>query len=249
MSPLLMLFNQPSGGGAPSWTPADLTFIAGRLRNWWHFADSPTIAANSDGSGGTPAVGDPVGYVASAATESTYNNTQSNGAIKPIAASDSIQFTPGSHYFIDSVSSFSPGTTGMTIAARVKYASDSLLGVYFQIGGQDNGQINAASVYGSDVRAGNDVGSGVTYDASSLDWSAYHTLIAVWDAATGKINVYLDSDTVTDSATVSLSGSVSRDLVYGLNSASVDCFIRGRFLAAQAFSGSDIAHLRAWLER
>lgn len=251
MSALLLLLDDAGGGPTPpSNDPATLPWTTGRRRFWWQIDQAGGLSVNADGSGGVPALTDPVGAFITGATTNTYNlelagtagTRQTDGVLLPY---DSLYLTnlPGG--------SANSATTGLTFGFRGYISAAGGSGNFGVIGEDISPKTNILFTSGSGVSALDTTG-GFTTGIAGQDFSTIKSFLAIVEPdGGGTLNGSFYIDGVEVDTTTGMTGaSWSRDLMYMLVAGAARKWtVSSRFMGEQAFTDpDDIALIFRFLE-
>lgn len=221
---------------------AGLPWVAGKHRYWWHGLDTSLISVNTDGTGGTPALSDPVGAMLTAATgdmltDSLLRLPYAGGTVTRV--SNAVRLGFNGFMYCNNMSSSAAGgndslaasfeaASGMTMAMRVKFSASNLT-EYGMIGWD-----TPASTKGILFDTAEQVtyGGASTYGTPLTGLNSYKNVICVMNG--GNASLYIDSTTATET-TGGHAGTCHRFWAYK-NGAGTTMDLQGVFMAAQAFT-------------
>lgn len=237
------------GATAPSNDPADLSWTTGRRRFWWSIFDPAGMSVNADGSGGVPAIDDPVGALITGAGVSSYNLELAGTA--GTRKSDGIRLPYSSLYLTNLPGGASnTGTTGLAVGFRGYVSSAGGTGNFTAVGEDSSPLTNAIFASGSGV-----IGvypSGLGAQLTGQDFTATRSYLGVLiPEGGGLVTSRLYIDGVLEDEDTGLSGaSFTRDLMHMLLAGAGRTWrVSSRFMGEQAFtSDDDIALIFRFLE-
>jgi hypothetical protein len=230
--------------------PADLSWTTGRRRFWWHNNDPAGMSVNADGTGGMPALTDPVGALITGASVSSYNLELAGTA--GTRQVDGIRLPYNGLYLTNLPGGAgNSSTTGLTFGFRGYISAAGGSGNFGVIGHDVSPPINIMYVSGGGLASLTTDGVTNT-QVGSLDFSAIHSYVAyVEPDGGGTLNGAFYIDGVQVDTSSAMNGFAwDRDLMYMLIAGGARKFtIQSRFMGEQAFtSEDDIALIFRFLE-
>lgn len=250
MSAFLLLLDDAGGPAPPSNDPADLPWTSGRRRFWWQIDQAGGLSVNANGSGGEPALTEPVGAFITGASVSSYNlelagtagTRQADGVLLPY---NSLYLTnlPGG--------GGNSATTGLTFGFRGYISAAGGSGNFGVIGEDISPSTNIIYASGSGF-AGLDTTAGQTTGIGGQDFSTIKSFLAIVEPdGGGALNGSFYIDGVEVDTTTGMTGaSWSRDLMYMVVAGAARKWtVSSRFMGEQAFTDpDDIALIFRFLE-
>lgn len=232
---LLMLAGEEEAGELSN-DPADLTWTPGEFsaRFWWHQDTADNLSVNTNGTGGMPAVTDPIGAL--------LNGDANNGSVAApqprlpqysgagIRRADHVEFPTGALYLYSQPLA-KMNTKGITVAFSAMLPTVTGAGQYVLVAGRDNPYDGAAITNA----AGQVNFRGYTLATGPVDWSDYRRVVIASDVS-GNTKMRIDGALVYSGATQVISSNWDRLMNYF---AHVLVRQRALFVADHCFDDAD----------